>query len=138
MLNNPICGPSYAVEFQSSGLPYITSSISPPNGSPICLKFPNVTRSITVKNNFAFSTTSNTIEIGFTRAGLVSTNNKYVISGSQNIQIETRVTELWIQAGGTEQPSYSVLACLTNISSNMYPVLTGTFTDGSPGWEGVG
>lgn len=134
-LNNPQGGLGYAAEFQSSALPYVTSSTAPATGSPVLFQFPKVTRFITITNRDA--TFTNSMSFGFTRAGVVSTNNKYVLMGGQSISLELRVKDLWLQGeGGT--PAYSMCVGLTNIDRNIMPLLSGTLPDGSPGWTGVG
>lgn len=47
-LNNPQGGLGYAAEFQSSALPFVTSSTAPAAGSPVRFDFPKVSRFITV------------------------------------------------------------------------------------------
>jgi hypothetical protein len=135
MLNNPQGGIGYAAEFQSSALPWVTSSIAPAAGSPVRFDFPKVTRFIIVSNRD--TTATNTISVGFTRAGVVSTSNKYILNGGQSMTFEVRVKELWLQ-GETGTPPISICAGLTNIDKNAMPLLTGTLPDGSPGWTGVG
>jgi hypothetical protein len=131
-LDNPNGGIGYAAEFQSSALPYITSSTAPAAGTPARFQFPKVTRFITVSN-----LGNSTMSFGFTRAGLVSTNNKYVLSGSQTVTLDLRIKDLWVQGeGGT--PAYSLCAGLTNIDRIKMPLLSGTLPDGSSGWDGVG
>jgi hypothetical protein len=132
-LDNPRSGLGYAAEFQSSALPWVTSSTAPAVGSPIRLDFPKITRAITISNR---DTSSNTLSFGFTRAGVVSTGKKYVLNAGQSITVEMRVKELWLQ-GETGTPNYSVIAGLTNISAREMPLLSGTLSDGSPGWIGV-
>lgn len=134
-LDNPKGGIGYAAEFQSSALPYVTSAISPAAGSPARYEFPKVTRFITVVNRDL--ATSGSLSFGFTRAGVVSTNNKYVLMGGQSITLELRVRDLWLQ-GETGTPPYSLCAGLTNITRDNMPLLTGTFPSGDPGWTGVG
>lgn len=133
--DNPKGGIGYAAEFQSSALPYVTSSTSPAAGSPVRFEFPKVTRFITVSNRDA--TFTNSMSIGFTRSGVVSTNNKYVLMGGQSITLELRVRDLWLQ-GETGTPAYSLCAGLTNIDRSNMPLLTGTLPSGDPGWLGVG
>lgn len=133
--DNPKGGIGYAAEFQSSALPFVTSSTAPAAGSPVRFDFPKVTRFITIANRDA--TVTNTMSFGFTRAGVVSTSNKYILNGSQSITLELRVRELWLQ-GESSTPAYSVCAGLTNIDRSNMPVLSGTLPDGSPGWTGVG
>lgn len=134
-LDNPTGGPGYAAEFQSSALPYVTSSTAPAAGSPVRFDFPKITRFITISNNDLAA--SSTLSFGFTRNGIVSTNNKFILNGGKDITLDLRCTSLWLQ-GELGTPEYSLCAGLTNISSNMMPKLSGTLADGSPGWIGVG
>lgn len=130
--DNPKGGIGYATEFQSSALPFVTSSTAPSIGSPVRFDFPKVSRFIIVSN-----TGAGTLSFGFTRAGVVSSNNKYILSASQTITMELRVRELWLQ-GESGTPTYSMCVGLTNISRDNMPVLSGTLPDGTPGWNGVG
>lgn len=133
--DNPKGGIGYAAEFQSSALPFVTSSTSPAAGSPVRFDFPKVSRFITITNRDG--TITNTLSFGFTRAGVVSTSNKYILGGGQSITLELRVRELWLQ-GETGTPAFSMCVGLTNIDRANMPVLSGTLPDGSPGWLGVG
>jgi hypothetical protein len=131
-LDNPRSGFGNASEFQSSALPYITSSTAPAAGSPVLFRFPKVTRFICVSN-----AGNTTLSFGFTQRGVTTSSNKFVLSGSQSITLELRVRDLWLQGeGGT--PAYTLCAGLTNISRDQMPVLTGTLSNGDSGWDGVG
>ena len=131
-LDNQEGGIGYAAEFQSSALPFVTSSTAPAAGSPVRFDFAKVTRFITVAN-----LGNTTLSFGFTRNGLTLSSNKYVLSGSQTVTLELRVREMWLQGeGGT--PAYSLCAGLTNITRDVMPVLTGTLPSGGAGWLGVG
>jgi hypothetical protein len=133
--DNPKGGIGNAAEFQSSALPYVTSSTTRAAGDPVRLDLPKVSRFITVTNRDA--TFANSMSFGFTRAGVVSTNKKYTLMGGQSVTLEVRVKELWLQ-GESSMPAYSLCAGLTNIGRDMMPVLSGTLPDGSPGWDGAG
>lgn len=133
-LNNPQGGLGYAAEFQSSALPFVTSSTAPAAGSPVRFDFPKVSRFITVVNR---SAAADTLSFGFTRNGVVLSNNKYVLNAGQSITLELRIKELFLQ-GETGTPPYSLCAGLTNIDARNMPVLSGTLPDGSAGWQGVG
>lgn len=132
-LDNPRGGIGYAAEFQSSALPFVTSSVAPSPGSPVRFDFPKVSRFITLAN-----LGNTTLSFGFTRNGVVTSNNKYVLSGSQTVTMELRVRELWLQGeGGT--PAFSMCVGLTNVDRSNMPMLSGTLGDGiTPGWVGVG
>lgn len=132
--DNPKAGLGYAAEFQSSALPFVTSSTAPAAGSPVRFLFPKISRFIMVSNKDA--TVTNTLSFGFTRNGVIG-NNKFVVGGGQTVEVEIRAKELWLQ-GESATPVFSLLAGLTNIDATMMPVLTGTLPSGSPGWSGVG
>lgn len=130
-LDNPKGGLGYAAEFQSSALPWVTSSVAPASGSPYRIDFPKVTRFITVMN-----AGDSALSVGFTRNGVLG-NNKVILGLSQSICLEVRVKHLFLQGeGGT--PNYSICAGLTTIDARDMPHLTGTLPDGSAGWQGVG
>lgn len=134
-LDNPKSGIGSVSEFQSSALPFVTSSTAPAAGSPVRFSFPKVTRFITISNTSP--TAGNTLSFGFTRLGVTTSNNKYILSGSQTITLELRIRDLWLQGEGST-PTFSLCAGLTNIDSSGMYVLTGTLSDGTPGWSGVG
>jgi len=131
-LDNPKGGIGYAAEFQSSALPWVTSSVAPSGSSaPLRFDFPKVTRFFTVSN-----TGANTLSFGFTYNGVVSSGNKYILSGSQSATFEIRIKSLWIQ-GESGPSAFSLMAGLTTIGARDMPLLTGSFPDGSA-WPGVG
>ena len=132
--DNPKGGIGYAAEFQSSALPWVTSSVAPAAGSPVRFDFPKVTRFIMCTNRDSGSTS---LSLGFTRNGVVNSNNKFILMASQSISLEVRVKELWLQ-GESGTPVYSLFAGLTNIAASNMPLLSGTLSNGDPGWSGVG
>lgn len=136
-LNNPKGGIGYAAEFQSSALPWTTSSQAM-TGVTYRLDFPKVTRFITIKNHGG---ATEHLRLGFTRNG-VEGGNCFRILGSANgtpeSSFELRVKEIYLRADGAVSPHYSILAGLTNIDASQMSELTGTFSSGDPGWSGVG
>jgi hypothetical protein len=135
MLNNPSSGMGSTAEFQTSALPFVTSSTAPAAGSPVRIDLPKVSKFITLLNRD--TTASNSISFGFTRSGVVSSSNKFTVPGGQQVTLELRVKEIWLQAeAGT--PAYSLCVGLTTIDARMMPVLTGTLSSGAEGWLGVG
>jgi hypothetical protein len=133
-LDNPRGGIGYAAEFQSSALPWVTSSVAPAQGSPVRFSFPKVTRFITVSN---LGTGTNTLSFGFTWNGVAQSSNKYVLGAQQAVTLELRVKALWLQ-GESGTPNFSVLAGLTTVDSKDMSLLSGTLPDGTAGWPGVG
>lgn len=138
-LDNPKSGLGYASEFQSSALPWVTSSIAPATGFPVRFSFPKVTRFFTVSNHDG---ATNTLSFAFTRNGLVTGSagigqQKFTLNAGQTVTCELRIKELWLQ-GEAGTPSYSLLVGLTNIDASQMPVLSGTQPNGSTGWLNIG
>ncbi len=132
-LNNPKSGFNYAVEFQSSALPWATSSTA--TTTPVKIEFPYISRFIMLLNTSAVS--SDTIRIGFTQNGVNGSNYIDFVGQTAPSPIELKVKEVWIRSKTGSVP-YSLLAGLTNVGSNMVNELTGTLYDNTPGWQGVG
>ena len=166
--NHPKSGPSYVPAYQVSGIPFVTSSVAsevpgPDSNSlsePVSVKFPYVTKFITIRN-----TGVNELRVGFSADGMISvgerranvnedkpagtTSNFFLIptgSGNQghpSIQtFDVRCKEIFFLSNATKasdpttagnSTSFSLLAGLTTIESSQFPVLTG-----SNGFEGVG
>lgn len=134
MFDNPRSGIGYAAEFQTSALPWLTSSAAPASGSPVRYDFAKVTRFITIQNRDPATTGS--ISFGFTRNGLILSNNKFILNGGQQVTLELRVKNIFIQ-GEVGTGPFSLCAGLTTVDSSMMPLLSGT-ASGSVGWDGVG
>lgn len=130
MNNNPEAGFGSAAEFQSSGLPWVTSSIA--SATPQRWLFPKVTRCISVRNTTTGS--GNNIVIGFTQNGVQGSNN-YVLPPNTQEQFEVRCKELWVLGQGSA--AYSIFAALTTIPPRNMPILTGSL-NGTGSWDGVG
>lgn len=136
-LNNPKGGLGYAAEFQSSALPWVTSSQVPVVTSGILrCDFPKVSRFVTVLNN-ASASAGQEVRIGFTRNGMTA-GYYSVLAGGQQTTMEVRVTSLYIAGDTSNNLRVSVLAGLTNIDKSMMPQLSGTLDSGDVGWSGVG
>lgn len=132
-LGNSTGGYAYAAEYQSSALPWVTSSTAPSAGSPVRYDFDKISRFITLTN---LGSTTDKVSIGFTRAGIIG-SNKVIVTAGQTVSWEWRVKSVFIQSeSGT--PQYSLGVGLTSIDAVQMPLLSGTLSDGSPGWNGVG
>lgn len=137
-LNNPTAGYSYAAEFQSSGIPWVTSSIAA-SGSATQFQFQCATRFITVANTGG---ANQTMAFGFTQNGMSDTNsNRYALSGSQSVTLELRCKTVFVM-GLNSAVSFSLLAGLTTVLASNTPLLTGSQIDISSNttasWPGVG
>lgn len=132
-LGNPQGGAGYAAEFQSSALPWLTSSIAPASPNPMKINFGMVTRFITITNN----DTANPLQFGVTYNGMkAGTGNFYTLAKGQSLTLEWRITQLFVQgSGGTA--AFSLAAGLTTIPPQNFYNVTGSSPDGT-NWPGVG
>lgn len=134
-LGTPKAGIGAAGEFQSAGLPYVTSSTAPQASSgALRIDFPKVSRSITISNRAADATI---LRVGFTENGVRNTNFHYQLDGQDTVTFELRVKELWL-AGAAGAVAFTLCAGLTTVDAKDMPLLSGTLADGSAGWQGVG
>lgn len=140
-LNNPVAGFAYAAEFQSSAIPWVTSSVAT-SGSITRYDFFMCSRFLTISNLGASGPTGPVLAFGFTSNGMSDVNsNKFYLSGSQSITLELRVKALFIMGQNSSTP-FSLMAGLTTVLAANTPLLTGSQTDLSSGatvfWPGVG
>lgn len=114
--NYPRSGPGNVGEYQTSGLPWVTSSAA--TATPVRIDFPYVTNQIT------FQAGGGTVRFGFTQNGVNGTN--YIpVYASGSLTVDLRTKQLWVRSeSGTVD--YSVLAGLTQIQFRDFPVLTGS------------
>src|SRR5579885_1297300 len=131
-LGNPQGGAGYAAEFQSSALPWLTSSIAPAAPNPMKISFVMVTRFITITNNDA----SNPLQFCVTYNGMKSSVvNFYTLAKGASLTLEWRITQMFVQgSGGTA--AFSLAAGLTTIPPQNFYNVTGSGSDGTK-WPGV-
>jgi len=137
-LNNPKPSFDWVSEYQTSALPFVTSSIVGP-GSINELEFALVTKQITIRNTSLHS--GSNIAVGFTRNGLITGNNQFSLMPGESFSADFRIKSLFI-SGTTSgaSGSYTIIAGLTTIPAKMMPKLTGS-TGGSSGsfsYDGIG
>ena len=148
-LNYPKPGANYVPSYQISGLPYVTRSAeNEVEDSPIRIKFPYVTRFFVVGNNSAGD-----LRVGFTEAGVMGheTSNYFTVPpfSSGSLRYEVRCKELYFVRHQNANAGFEIMAGLTSIRDDQFPVLTGTlYTGGFAGgdtagivtssWPGVG
>ena len=99
--------------YQSSGIPWVSSSIAPASGSVVeIFSFPQVTKFITVKN---VNVTDEPLRIGFSENGIKTSSNYFVLSSGESFTAELKVTDMYFMGDGTASVAFSVIAGLTNI-----------------------
>ncbi len=130
-LKNPYSNPNFVPEYQISGVPYVTASAAgevTSQDTPIRLDFPEVTRWITVYNS-----SSAGLRVGFSANGArgVNTANYLVVkAGATTPRMEIRCKTLYFTKDSATATSFNVVAGLTTIRSDYFPILTGS-TSGS-------
>jgi hypothetical protein len=129
-LNHPQQGEGYVSAYQIAATPFVTSS-TVALGATREITFPQITRSITIKNLGA-STTA--LAFSFTQAGLLPANSNYfILSGSESFSGELRTDRLFVSGNAGTVVPFSLMAGLTFIPSKMLTPITG-----SNGFSGVG
>lgn len=116
--NNNSSGMGNVAEFQSSGWPWVTSSVAPTT-TPQRIDFPYVTSEIHVRNNG-----STAMAVGFTLNG-TKNGNRFEIPGSSSVSWKIKTNKLFL-IGLTTTVNYSLMAGLTGIEYIRYPTLTGS------------
>jgi len=131
-LGNPQGGAGYAAEFQSSALPWMTSSVAPAGPNPMKINFGMVTRFITIMNTDA----SLPLSFAVTYYGAARSTNKFILPKGASLTLEWRITQMWIQGeGGTA--AFSLAAGLTTVPPQNFYNMTGSAADGT-NWPGIG
>ena len=151
-LNNPTSHHTSVVEYQVSGIPYVTSSTATEvlqasaTAQATHIKFPSVTQWFSV-----FCIGSNPVHVGFTQNGVrdstaTTTLNRFTVPAVKTTDggvatsgiISVRCKELFFLGdGGTT--GFQVVAGLTAANSGSFPTLTGSLiTSGALGIIGVG
>lgn len=149
-------GPNYVPAYQTSGTPFVTSSVARSrNAGPDRIDFPYVTKNITIRNTgdedlriaFTFSGSyaqGETVRGGGTKAvwsGIqpYQGDNYFVLpsSGSSDnpqVTLDARCTHVFLMSDKDISPtSFSLYAGLAGIDPSQFPVLTA-----SNGFQGIG
>lgn len=105
-----------AASYQVSGIPWVSSSLSvPASGStPLEITFPQITKSIIVKNA---STGSVSMRVGFSSNGVSNTNNFFLLSAGESFASDLKVTRVYLMSNNGTALTASIIAGLTNISA---------------------
>jgi hypothetical protein len=103
-----------AASYQVSGIPWVSSSLSvPASGStPLEIIFPQVTKSIIVKNA---STGSVNMRVGFSENGVKNSNNFFLLSAGESFAADLKVTRIYLMSNNGTALTASIVAGLTNI-----------------------
>lgn len=105
--------------YQTSGIPFATSSIAGPpvSGTPLQITFPTVTKFVVVKN---VNPTSASLRVGFSENGVKGTNY-FLLDKGESFGGDIRVTKLYLLSNNGTAVSASVVAGLTGIDGSNLP-----------------
>ena len=133
-------GLNHTPAYQVSGVPFASGSINCNQGSPVCIKFPSVTRWILIVNNDtqggpSFSN-DHDVKVGFSEDGVMK-NNFFVVpfqGGAPGLypnsgRLELKVSEIWM----TGSSNVDVVAGLTSITPEKVATAKGPSWSGSSG-----
>ncbi len=126
----PPPGPSNVLEYQASGLPFVTQSTAV-TSSVATVNFPFVTRFFTIKNIGA-----GYLNVGFTVNGVQGTN-KFSLAPSGSYTADIRVMDLFL-IGSNANTSFELIAGLTQIPRKNFFILTGALNGFSGSQEDYG
>jgi hypothetical protein len=130
-------GLGHVPSYQASGRPFLTSSLTVPLSSsgttPLQVKFPSVSRFVTITNTLPGSATNVPLRFGFSANGVkgVENNNFAILNNGESYEGELRVISIHLMSDNASQCSASVLAGLTGIAA---PLLASNWS----GSAGVG
>jgi len=129
-------GANHVPSYQISALPYVTQSATNevPNGTAIRHSLPYVTRFFIVRNTGAAI-----LRVGFSEQGVKpdtvhnQSKNYFTLNpGSGSMRLDIRCKDLFFLGDGATT-NFELIAGLTTIQSDQFPILTG-----SNGFKGVG
>lgn len=130
---HPPPGASNVLEYQASGLPFVTqSSFVGSTSEAEHVELPFVTKFFAVKNNGPAN-----LKIGFTKNGVLG-SNVFTIPPSGSYEADIRVTDLFFSANSGSTVEYEVIAGLTQIPRRNYYILTGALDKFSGSQETYG
>ena len=115
--------------YQMSGIPWFTSSIIALSSTIEQFNFPYVTRAVTVHNGS--HSNSHGLFVGVTENGLLGSNYFHLHEG-ETLRMEIRTKTLFLKTD-KNNTEYSILAELSTVPSNSFPILTA-----SAEFQGVG
>ena len=115
--------------YQMSGIPWFTSSLIALSGAIEQFNFPYATRAITVHNGS--HSNSHELFIGVTENGLLGSNYFHLHEG-ETLRMEIRTKVLFLKTN-KNNTNYSILAELTTVPADSFPIITA-----SAGFQGVG
>jgi len=115
----PKAGLNNVGNYQVSGIPWVTSSLTAPVSSsePLEVTFPSVTKTILIKN---VNGSTNKVRVGFSANGVKGTNY-FLLDKDESFEADVKITKLYLLSNTASTASISVIASLTGIDANLLP-----------------
>lgn len=104
----PVVGLGNVGSYQISGVPFATGSVPVSETGVTVVEFPQVTKSVIVKN-----LTLNNLRVGFSENGINGTNY-FILGYYESFAADLRVSRIYLK-GNTAPTSVTVIAGLTGI-----------------------
>jgi len=109
-------------QYQMSAIPYATSSVEVPIGTPVEIPFPRITKFITIRNVIPTASTDQSFRVGFSSLGtagaIPAQRNFLVLANGESYTAEWRLASVFLMAeSATAASSASIIAGLTAIST---------------------
>ena len=112
-------------QYQMSGIPYATASITvPASGSaPLEVPFPRVSKFVTVRNIVPTGSADRTLRIGFSSKGTSGgggppSHNFFTLANGESYTGEWRIQSVFLMCDTANESSASIIAGLTAISTS--------------------
>lgn len=136
-LDNPSSGFFSVNEYQVSPLPWAITSVTS-GVSVASYTLPRVSKNIVITNLETGATKF--LRLGFTLNGVNGVEDNYyiVIPPDTTLSFDVRMKQFFVRADSSNTINFSIFCGLTTISEMQMPTLTGSLSDGSVGWSGVG
>jgi hypothetical protein len=113
-------GLNYTAAYQTSGIPFVTSSLSVTGSTPLRIEFNKITKFITVRNETLTSSANVPLRVGFSSNGVQGTN--YISIDNKEVlgPYDWRAKEIYLYCP-TGEATASISAGVTNIEGKELP-----------------
>jgi len=124
LYHQTIRGLGYVPSYQTSSVPYLTSSLEVPavSSEPIEISFQTVTRFVVITNTYS-GAQNRPMRFGFSENGIkgVENNNYAVLNNGESFEGDFKVSKVFLLSDSVFGTSGSIVAGLTDISSELLP-----------------
>jgi len=111
-------------QYQMSGIPYATASLTVPDDSmpPLEINFPRVAKFVTIRNIIPTASADRILRVGFSSAGVAGSipqnQNFFTLANGESYTGEWRVRSVFLVSNSADESSASIIAGLTAVSTS--------------------